>query len=41
MNRDVLHMAGGRAISRELVTLSVYNTDWIVWGPETSRDRNV
>lgn len=40
MNRSVLHLAGGRTISRELVTLSVSDTNWILWGPETFRDRN-
>ena len=40
MNRSVLHLAGGRTISRELVTLSVSDTNWIAWGPETFRDRN-
>lgn len=40
MNQSVLHMAGVRTISRELVTLSVYDTNQVTWGPETSRDRN-
>ena len=40
MKRCVPHMAGGRTISRELVTLSVSDTNWREWGPETSRNRN-
>lgn len=39
MNRSAGHR-GGRAISGELATVSVYDADRVVRAPETSRDRN-
>lgn len=39
-DRSALHLVGGKAISRKLATMSVYDANWVVWAPETSRDRN-